>query len=272
MNLIIMPYLDCPEYTRAAVEDCLNQSLASQLLLIDNGSQDPGRRLGEEVACDPRVWRWRHDPPLPSLSATWNTALRCAWEAGCTEALVINNDVRLWQGTYEYLRATQQMTDALFVTATGVTAPQFEEFCGGTPHAYPVRPPAYPLPGPDFSCFLITRACHEKYQFDEHYVPCYVEDVCYHREMMLGGDGARIFGTGLPFLHYGSGTLNGIQGEKRERKQRQIEQGSRQHHLQKWGGPANEERFTIPFDASSARDGVATQELFARVRNGQPAV
>lgn len=272
MNLIIMPYLDCSQLTRAAIKDCLAQSLPSTLLLIDQGSQEAGRALGIEYALKHpgRVWRWVHDPPLPSLSATWNRALTCAWDAGCDEALVVNNDVRVWEGTVAFLRSVQEANNALFVTATGVTAAQYTAY-RAFPTLFPVTP-AYPLPGPDFSCFLITKECHVRYPFDEHYIPCYVEDLDYHRRLMLGGDGERIFGTGLPFLHVGSGTLSGMEPEKRARKEAQISQGSRAYHLVKWGGSANEECFTVPFTPSSTREGVATQELFARVRNGQPAI
>ena len=272
MNCVIMPALNCLALTQQAVEDVLNQSIPVTLLLIDQGSDDEFRAWRNTLArTEPRVLVWSHDPPLPSLSATWNRALRFVWEAGGSHAWVINNDVRLWDGTYQYLLDMQEETGAWFVTATGVTAGQFKTFC-----SHPVTPridqPAFPLPGPDFSCYLITRECHEKYQFDESYVPGYVEDIDFHRRMMLGGDGQRIFGTGLPFQHIGSGTLND-NPKTRLRLERLIEQGSRAHHLRKWAGSgANRERFTIPFDSTSERDGVATHELFERVRNGHSAL
>lgn len=285
MHLIIMPYLDCHTLTEHAVADCLAQTLPATVLLIDNGSQQTGREVGEEqVRAHPgRVLRWRHDPPLSSLSAVWNRALRFAWEAGCEEALVVNNDIRLHPHTFAHLAGVRRMHDALFVTATGVTPGQFHEFCTACPTSQEVEEAIWhvpgedlhggnPLPGPDFSCYLITKACHEKYPFDEQYIPAYCEDLDYHRRLMLGGDGMRIFGTGLPFLHLGSGTLTHASAEKRARLQQQIEQGSRAHHLRKWGGAANAEKLVVPFGETSAREGVATQELFARVRNGQPAL
>jgi len=264
MNWVIMPYVGNHNQTEQAVYDVLDQSLPNvHLLLIQQGG-DPVPIISIET---PRVHRWKHDPPLPSLSATWNRALKMVWEAGGSHALVVNNDLRLWQGTYDYLLRTQQATDGLFVTATGVTKEQFDVFCadGTLPLA---GMPDYPLPGPDFSCFLITRECHEKYQFDPGYTPAYCEDLSYHRELMLGGDGGRIFGTGLPFLHVGSGTLQAMSTERRQHWEQRIEQGSRQHHVLKWGGGANGERFSRPFDPSSDRDGVTTSELFSRVRWG----
>jgi hypothetical protein len=271
VNLIILPYLDCSDATRLALEDALAQSSHPYVLLIDNGSQDAGRIFGEVAEQHPRVRRWRYDPPMPSLSACWNTALEYAWASGAEEALVINNDIRLWSGTFEYLRAVQQLSGAHFVSATGVTPAQYETFLANPVDQAPGLP-TYPLPGPDFSCFLITRACHALYPFDTGYVPAYCEDLDYHRRLMLAGDGDKIFGTGLPFLHVGSGTLNGLSESHRAVKEVQITTGSRVHHQRKWGGGANQERYTTPFHAGSARDGVTTGELFERVRNGEGAL
>lgn len=273
MRLAIMPYLDAAALTRVAVQDVLAQGRDLSLLLIDNGSQEEGRELGIQLAIDHpgQILRWRHDPPLPSLSAVWNGALRFAWEAGFSEALVVNNDVEIWSETYAYLAAVREASDALFVSATGVTPEQYRTFLQAGA-ASPISAPPYPLPGPDFSCYLITRECHERYPFDEGYIPAYCEDLDYHRRLMLGGDGSRIFGTGLPFLHVGSGTLTSMDATARMKWERRISQGSRAHHLEKWGGPANEERYAVPFDPTSAREGVKTQELFARVRVGEAAI
>lgn len=272
MKIVVIPYLDAPDLTRKAVADALAQGPDVQLLLIDNGSQQPGLDLGLELAAaHPNVLRWRHDPALPSLSALWNRALQFAWEAGAEEALLVNNDIEMWHGTYDYLAAMRGLTDALFVSATGVTGAQYRAWLtdGATPTGQSLALPGHPLPGPDFSCYLITKACHEQYPFDEGYTPAYCEDLDYHRRLMLGGDGARIFGTGLPFLHVGSGTLSSMSPEARAKWERRIEQGSRAHHFAKWYGGANQERLTVPFDMSTEQDGVATHELFARVRNGQ---
>lgn len=265
LNPIVMPYRGNLEMTQQAMDDCLAQTIDVRLLTIRNGGE------GTVPSYDARALHWHHDPPLPSLSATWNRALRFAWEAGAEHALVVNNDVRLWEGTYQYLVETQRLTGALFVTATGVTEAQYTAFTAA-PSIDRIGAQPYPLPGPDFSCFLITKECHEKYQFDEEYVPAFCEDLSYHREMMLGGDGARIFGTGLPYLHYGSQTIKSLDDAGRNKLNGQINLGSRAHHARKWGGGANEETYTGAFDPTSARFGVTTAELFERVRNGQPTL
>jgi hypothetical protein len=521
VNWVIVPYICNWEATESALQDCLAQILPDiRLLFINNGAES----IPKVWLHHPQVAYWRHYPPMLSLSATWNRALGFVWETGEDHALVINNDVRMWAGTYNYLLRTVQETRALFVTATGVTLPQYEAFLASDPNPE-VGLPTYPLPGPDFSCFLITKEGHTKYPFDEGYQPAFCvtpetlvltkdlhwvpigglhagdwllgvdehsglrgkgehyrrrylpsqitsvhrrlapclrlqmsdgrtvtcsrdhkwltktrhegspyewrsaetlrvgwsistpldpwkppstytegwlagiidgegclrqtgrnkfelnisqkpgvvldrihtllrevgipftgrirpengvaiveigirrhvfqalgqlrprrllaglewDDVCtfsrslpmgllienitdagtqevvtvetstktyiangmiahncedldMHRRYMLDGDGQRIFGTGLPYYHIGSSTLKTLPEDKREALQRRIEQGSRAYHLRKWGGPANQERLTVPFDLSSARDGVTTPELFERVRNGQTAL
>ena len=44
------------------------------------------------------------------------------------------------------------------------------------------------------------------------------------------------------------------------------------HYTTLWGGPPNQERYTIKGDPDSARDGVTTPELQRRVQAGEPAV
>lgn len=258
MNPIIMPYLNNLAMTKDAVADCLAQTLAVHLLLIDQGSREE-----LDLPEQPNLLRWRHDPPLPSLSATWNRALRWAWESGAEHALVVNNDTRILPETYTILLDECQRLGGLFVSATGVTPEQYD--------TYRLADAGYErlgsfMPGPDFSCYLITRECHEKYPFDESYIPGYCEDLDYHRRLMLGGDGQRIFGTGLPFAHLGSGTLNDMTAEKRLAWEARITQGSRAHHRAKWGGEANQEIYQIPFDETSRAQGVTTAALFQKER------
>lgn len=273
-NWVICPFRDRWDLTRDALADALAQTLPDlRVLLIDQGSSEETRQAYLQELADPRVSLWRHQPPMLSLSATWNRALGMVWEGGGLSALVINNDLRFVPVTYKYLRSVQENTGAYFVTATGVTQEQYDTFCAEGHVDISDGMPPYPLPGPDFSCYLITKAGHEAYPFDENYVPAYVEDCDMHRRYMLRGDGGRIFGTGLPYYHVGSGTLKGLDADKRMKLEAQISAGSRQYHLKKWGGTgANEETYTVPFEPTSARADVSNPELFERVRNGQPAL
>lgn len=270
INWILMPFRDRWDLTQAALGDALAQTLPNlRVLLIDQGSSEATREAYlahlRELA-DSRVSLWRHQPPMLSLSATWNRALQMVWDGGGAQALVINNDLRFAPWTYRYLLDVLDAKGAYFVSATGVTVEQYETYLTSGVQV-PVLP-GYPLPGPDFSCYLITKAGHDKYPFDEGYQPAYCEDLDLHRRYMLGGDGQRIFGTGLPYYHVGSGTLKGMEPDKRMRLEAQITQGSRAYHLQKWGGAANQEVYAAPFDETPRPD-VTTPMLFERVRNGQ---
>lgn len=264
MYPIILPYLDCPDLTRAAAQDALLQSLPlpPTLLLIDNGSvQEASRALRGEIVQSPssRVLSWRHQPPLLSLAATWNHALKFCWEAGADQALVINNDVRIAPWTYALLLEVQRNTGAHLVSAVSVTQPQYETYLElgldaarlalGTlseSRKDGVRPEGYSYGGPDFSCFLMTREGHQKYQFDEEFIPAYHEDNDFHRRMTLNGEGDRIFGVNLPFWHVGSATL-------KENAYLQVSWAERfrqcqAYYREKWGGLPGEEQYLRPFN------------------------
>lgn len=255
-----MPVLGAPEWTEAAINDVLAQTSPTRLLIVNQGIETEFRERLERIAeqYPDRVFVWSHVPSLPSLAATWNRALHLVWETGGTEALVVNNDVRLHKYTYYLLSWYRQRTDALFVTAVGVTAEQFNP---DLDYAYEENDKSlHSRGGPDFSCFLISKEGHEKYPFDENFSPAYCEDLDLHRRYMLGGDGEKIFSINLPYLHYGSGTLKSMTPEQKSSLERRIGQ-SRAYYEKKWGGSVNHERFTIPFDAETDQDGVTTPEL-----------
>lgn len=249
---ILMPILAHPEYTRAAISDCLAQSLPTRLLLINQGVDDAFRTELEQIAEQEsdRVLLWSHQPPLPSLAATWNRALQFVWEAGGTEALVLNNDTRLSPHTVLGLSSVMGHTGALFVSAVGVKEDQFD--IQAIPDDRWLTPPdaagwAHPISpgGPDFSCFLISHECHDRFPFDELFTPAFCEDLDLHRRLMLAGEGARIFSVNLPFLHYGSQTLKTV--PNRSAIEAAINAGSRVYYRRKWNGDCNQETSYYPF-------------------------
>lgn len=273
--LIILPFIDNLGLTAQALADAMAQTVRPTVLLIDNGSTD--RDLSDVVngwqqECGSRLLHWRYQPPFPSLAGMWNRALQFAWESGQQEALVVNNDVLLAPATFETLRDVQRATEAYVVTGVECKDPaawavaQQADVWRAEAHL-----PMKRLEGPSLSCYLITREGHQAYPFDEGYVPAYGEDIDWHRRIMLGGDGAKAFGLNVPFYHYGSATIN-RSAEIAATFARRIEQGSRTYHRLKWQGNCNEETLTVPFDPSSAREGVTTPQLFERVRYGQAAL
>lgn len=261
MTWAIVPYRNNLDQTRQTVRDLLAQTLPSQILLIDQGAGDPLADLQ-----DPRVFRCRHAPPLPSLSAVWNWALALVWESGGTEALVVNNDVRLHPRTYEFLLEVQSVTRAFFVSAVGVTEAQFDGIIQDPYFEASLRHDPLQKGGPDFSCFLLTKACHDQYPFDEAFRPAYCEDLDYHRRLLLAGDGDKIFSVNLPYLHYASGTLKAMDAEARALLESDICSGSRAYYRQKWGGDVNQELYSRPFDPTSRGAGVTTSELQRKVQ------
>lgn len=265
---VVIPAKDCVEMTTQAVLDCLSQSVPTRVLLVDQGSSresnDAFRALAEQH--HPRLLLWSHNPSLPCLSAAWNRALDFVWACGGTEALVVNNDVRLSPLTVATLHAVMLDTQAWFVSGVGVREGQFDatyipniaiartDRAGDTRAsrgAWSVETPG----GPDFSCFLIAKAGHDAYRFDERFIPAYCEDLDCHRRYLLGGDGWRIFGVNLPFLHYASGTTKSYTPEQRAKFGRQYE-ACVQTYARKWGGGPSKELWIYtdcrPRDESAA--------------------
>lgn len=260
-GLVVIPAVDCVEETLQTVADALAQlEEQAKILLIDQGSGAEAREAFECLVQDAndRVRLWQHHPPLPSLAATWNLALDYAWECGHTDCMVWNNDIRVGSRMYAALRAVADNRDLWFASPVNV-AKQADPNCWrdmdhadwvSGPHGDPT------LGGPDFSCFLITRECHTKYRFDERFQPAYHEDGDYHRRMWLGGDGARIAGVTLPYLHYGSRTIAGMSAERQRVFAAQFS-ACRARYVTKWGGEPHHERKMTP-DSREDFDGVGT--------------
>ena len=251
----IMPWVNSPEMTWTAVEDLLAQSLPGvRVLLISQGAsredrEEIDRRIDRRE--DTRVLPWHWNPGVPSLSAVWNRALEFVWELGGEAALVCNNDLRLSPDTYGHLLKVLQRCDALFVSAVGVREGQFNRANFLDVETYTVadaKGDGHPVSpgGPDFSCFLISRAGHAKYPFDESFIPAFCEDLDAHRRYMLGGDGDRIFSVNLPYLHYASQTIKHYTPEQRQRFDRGFA-SCKAYYARKWGGPVNEEVYFRPF-------------------------
>ena len=245
-----MPVLAGPEMTEAAISDVLAQSVPTRLLIINQGVDDAFRdhleRLAEQ---DERILCWHHMPPLPSLSASWNLALDLVWQSGGEVAFVVNNDVRLHPQTVSVLRQVLQRQQALFVSAVGVTAEQFAQAAAWAPETILVDGDLN-KGGPDFSCFLISKACHERFRFDEGFIPAHTEDLDLHRRLMLAGEGQRIFSVNMPYLHYAAQTLKLVDPKTRARIEYETATIARAHYARKWGGPVNAETFWYPFDAA----------------------
>lgn len=246
-SCILIPCLDCPELSRRAIISAASQLGVEplNLLVIDQGSTPENFAALEELyALIPTLRLWRHDPPLPSLAATWNRGLDYAWAIGCKDALVVNNDVELSLTYYQQLRTRMKQDVLHFLSGVGVHPGQTVGLPAGQELTEPFQL------HPDFSAFVITRLCHQKYRFDEYFTPAYLEDCDYHRRMLLGDDGRKIGKINIPFLHYASGTLKAMSEAQRQQWGDRIEKGSRAYYKQKWGaGGLNQETKVEPFGA-----------------------
>src|ERR1051326_405265 len=90
----VIPVVNNWPQTADAVASLLAQTVPTRVLLILQGVDDELRGEAERLAeKEPRVHVWAHQPPLPSLSASWNAALRFVWGQGGQVALVANNDI-----------------------------------------------------------------------------------------------------------------------------------------------------------------------------------
>jgi hypothetical protein len=246
-NWVICPTIDLPEMTITAARDILGQvDVQTRVLLISNGSSDESRAKFEAFAeaCHPRVLLWSHDPPLPSLSWTWNRALQFCWEAGAEEALVLNNDVRLHPQTYSLLLQAQAKHGALLTSAVNT---------GEMPEPY--KWDLDSRGGPDFSCFLISKECHAKYPFDNNL--CWFGDNQIHRTMWLAGDGARIGSVLVPYKHLASQTIKGADEALAAQLHARFRR-DRDYYQKAWGGLPHHETYLKAFDPASAREGVGT--------------
>jgi GT2 family glycosyltransferase len=262
---IVMPVIDCLDYTRNALADLRGQRglpAPPRILVVDNGSERETRRMLEElqVTSGRQVLCWWHHPPLGgapggTVNASWNRALDFVWACGGEHALVVNNDVRLHLNTLTCLQRAMAASGALFVSAVGVTEDDFAkaqhpERGAGVydPHAWSSAFHDGPLPslgGPDFSCFLISRKLHRDLgvRFDEQFT--YFGDNDYHRRLQLQGLGDSIFSINVPYLHYGSRTI--ARSDAARAAHHAVFEAHRTRYVEKWGGLPQEETKKVPY-------------------------
>lgn len=245
--LIIVPLTPIdPILNLNAIRSALQQQEVGHVtvLAIHQGGETPDLpSFGPDVT----VLEWRHDPPLPSLGATWNCALDFAFRAGFPDALVINNDVELPRNYYRTLRSLRQARDLWLCSGIGKKLQEYSAIFPG-----PQWITDTPLGGPDFSAFLVTPEGHAHYPFDTVFQPAYHEDNDLVRRYWLGGHGAKIAGVALPFLHHGSQTINRSPAEAE--KFRKKFDACRAKYIEKWGGVPHQETKVFPYGISVPAD------------------
>ncbi len=276
----IIPWINNWELTKAAAHDIAPQ--VRRLIMCYQGKDYQDREKQKEFAYnwpEVQIWNFQFDPGLPSLASTWDELIRTAFDSDKeVEAVwVCNNDIRVLPYMGSLLFNVLKDTNALFVSGVGCREGKWEAYVPQAGEAY-VNNDVFllagllnsPRGGPDFSCFMLSRECWGRFQFDPGFVPAYCEDLDYHRTLMLAGEGKRIFSVPLPFLHLSSQTLRGMSELEQANFHRKVDKGSRSYYKAKWGGGVNSERYLVPFSGEPV-EGVTTPELQRKVGEAEEA-
>lgn len=198
--------------TREAIESVLAQSVPVRLLIINNGSTDGASSyINSLLGHDERVVAM-HFQPGKGVAESWNTGLRYIWEQGAQHATVVNNDVILHPRAVELMLAD----GGDFVTCVGVRGQHYGERRDGVKvfkdnkggEVFPGMPnPTTKRDHPDYSCWTMRKRVWDVVgEFDENFRCAFGEDADHHVRMHKAGVSA--YCLDVPFLHYGSATIN----------------------------------------------------------------
>ena len=208
MNLVIVPCVVGPQMTRACLRSLLAQDVETYVLAINNGANDGTAQVMRAMAAGEKRLSVIEYAARRSLNNVWNEWITWAFEKMQLDyVLVVNNDTVLLPETYRLLRDD----GGLFVTAVG-TAPEQALMIGDLSQR---------RPHPDFSCFLIRRACWERVgKFDDG-IRAFFGDNDMHIRMHRAG--VQAYCLQVPFAHVASGTMKNASNELRDAIQREAD-------------------------------------------------
>jgi hypothetical protein len=207
------------------------------------------------IVIDVRANRW-------PLSRAWNSGIdRLLWQR--FEAVVVmNDDVIVRPDTVDLLAwgILEGQHDVRYHSSWGDRKPHLlllsarhaslSDACTDEPD-WALLSAAQPewQPGPDFAMFAVTRELFERVgRFDEGFDPAWFEDNDMHRRIQLAGYEAGAF---APYWHFRNGTVR-TDPERLAVAHNGGFERSKQHYIEKWGGPLGQERYTTPFDRRPA--------------------
>jgi GT2 family glycosyltransferase len=222
MNLIVLTCRNGRNFTRKCLPTLLDQTVPAPVLILDNASNDGTSTWARAESHK----HWDRVivstfPFVKSVSELWNFGCRFAWDFGCSEVLIVNNDTELLKYTYYqlYLRMGNDVGLVSCVSRREGESLDYDEI-SVSPH-------------PDFSCFMIKRSAWEAIGgFDENCRGAFAEDCVAHVE--LHRKGLRALSISLPFLHHGSATIKEADPVERERIEKHAGE-NREYFYRKYG-------------------------------------
>lgn len=227
---IVIPFRNCLDYTKAAIESIRVTVDDFVLVLIDDGSHDGSFGWAKQHSKNHFKVVTLDGVRTPSLAAKWNDGIKLCALMGISEVVVANNDVLFHPKTIDNMVLRLRKKDVVIVTgsnASGACKKPEDIFDLPIPEK-PDEPTA-----PDFSCFAIKVDAWKMIGgFDERYVPCYFEDNDIHWTLMAH-DLVAIKTTAAPYYHYGSVTQKSVIGGAC--KPEQFEK-NKKLFVQKFGG------------------------------------
>lgn len=196
-NFIAIPAYKNKLLTLQTIEDCFNQDLKCEVVILDNSP--------DEELFDALKWL-----DIIILRSPQNLGVGASWNALCSyvfqiedqsHVLLINNDVRLRPDLYSTLLKEHSRNSGGFIS--GVNVDSLESALGAKIEITKETPKG----GPDFSCFLLQREFYEKVgPFDECFM-AYREDNLYHWRCRLMGYRNYIYSIPIPYFQTGSETI-----------------------------------------------------------------
>lgn len=163
-----------------------------------------------------------------TVAGAWNVGIRRAQEAQCDYVLVVNTDIIFKSNMIDRLVEFAKLrNEAVMWTASEYPDPAMLEECPEDEN-YSEHP--------HFSCFLVNPNILDLVgEFDENFIPGYMEDNDYAWRMVQKGLKAYIYG-GAKFYHFGSRTIKSDM-EAWDSNNKTFPK-NQQYFLEKWGHPA----------------------------------
>lgn len=256
----IIPTINCIDLTQQAINS-IKTSVSHKVILIDNASEDDTQSWGQqqmklfEEAPDIHTpIQYIRNEPRRGVAASWNQGIKIALEDNeCEYIAVLNNDIILHPKTLDHLMAFMDKTRYLMVTADNIADRMSPETLLKLelPQQYTDYDCAeitdWRAEGPDFSCYMISRATIETIGFfDENFIGAYCEDQDYHARIERARRWGVQYGnpdpsithakrlSTAPYYHFASQTVKENANLRAEVSKNHAH--NRNYYVEKWGG------------------------------------